>query len=158
MRAILAVLMLCAFVSGASAHPRRHWPHRPHVAYRHHGRHYLARGELRSAQSVRRHRASRSVGYPCNVAASLGGPCGCFASELIFGHSVRELWPARAWYGFPRTTPHAGAAAVHPHHVVIVESVNSDGTFIGHDSWGLSRRRVAGWTFVEPRGGRYASR
>src|SRR5690349_19839535 len=31
--------------------------------------------------------------------------CGCGASIEVFGKSIRELWLARAWFKFPRTSP-----------------------------------------------------
>lgn len=90
---------------------------------------------------------------PCVIAARMGGPCGCFASILTFGHSVRDLWLARNWYRFPRTSPHAGSVAVRPHHVAVVVANNGDGTVTIHDSWAVHRVRIAGLTFVEPRFG-----
>jgi hypothetical protein len=143
MRAFLAALCLCVVATAADARPHHHGQH-------HHYAHH--RGHYRMAAG------GRSLSAPCQMARSMGGPCGCFASELIFGHSIRNLWLAANWFGFPHTTPHVGAAAVHRHHVVIVARINGDGTFIGHDSWGMTRRRIAGWVFVDPHGGRYAAR
>jgi hypothetical protein len=87
----------------------------------------------------------------CRVASSLGGPCGCYASEAVFGHSVRNLWRADAWLKFPRTSPHAGAVAVWPgRHVAPVVANNGDGTITVADSWATHRVRVAGLVFVDP--------
>jgi hypothetical protein len=89
----------------------------------------------------------------CRIASSRGGPCGCYASEVVFGHSVRNLWRADAWLKFPRTTPHAGAVAVWPgRHVARVVANNGDGTITVADSWATHRVRVAGLVFVDPRG------
>ena len=87
----------------------------------------------------------------CRIASSLGGPCGCYASEAVFGHSVRNLWRANAWLKFPRTSPHAGAVAVWPgRHVAPVVANNGDGTITVADSWATHRVRVAGLVFVDP--------
>lgn len=88
----------------------------------------------------------------------MGGPCGCYASELVFGHPVRDLWLAWNWARkFPRTSPAVGMAAVRRHHVVIISAINGDGTFIGHDSWGHTRRPLRGWVFVNPHGSGFSS-
>jgi hypothetical protein len=80
-----------------------------------------------------------------------GGPCGCYASEVVFGHSVRNLWLADAWLKFPRTSPHAGAVAVWPgRHVARVLAANHDGTVTVDDSWATHRVRMAGLVFVDP--------
>jgi hypothetical protein len=93
------------------------------------------------------HRLSRE----CRIARSLGGPCGCYASEVVFGHSVRNLWLADAWLKFPRTSPHAGAVAVWPgRHVARVLAANHDGTVTVDDSWATHRVRTAGLVFVDP--------
>jgi hypothetical protein len=89
----------------------------------------------------------------CRTASSLGGPCGCWASEYFFGHSVRDLWLANAWLKFPHTAPRAGVAAVWPgRHVAPVVANNGDGTITVADSWATHRVRVAGLVFVDPRG------
>jgi hypothetical protein len=93
------------------------------------------------------HRLSRE----CRIARSLGGPCGCYASEVVFGHSVRNLWLADAWLKFPRTSPHAGAVAVWPgRHVARVLAANHNGTVTVDDSWATHRVRMAGLVFVDP--------
>jgi hypothetical protein len=96
----------------------------------------------------------------CQVARALGGPCGCFASEYFFGHSVRELWLANAWLSFPHVAPAAGTAAVWPgRHVAPVVADNNDGTVTVRDSWNPAHRVSArGLVFVDPRGGLPAAR
>lgn len=87
---------------------------------------------------------------PCQQAAHLGGPCGCVASEKIFGHSVRGLWSVAAWSQFPRTSPAPGMAAIWPgRHVEIVTVVNN-GTVITSSGRHTS---VARLVFVDPHGG-----
>jgi hypothetical protein len=63
----------------------------------------------------------------CWIAARKGGPCGCEASKLVYGHSVRDLWLVSNWRKFPRTTGHVGAAALWGnHHVEIVVADKGD--------------------------------
>jgi hypothetical protein len=93
----------------------------------------------------------------CRTAAALGGPCGCYASEHFFGHSVRSLWPAAAWLKFPRVSAAPGTAAIwlrgghHRNHVASVTSVNGDGTIIVSDNIGSRRVSAHGLIFVVPR-------
>ena len=121
--------------------PPKGWPTRPFSrVYRHGG--YI--GEALAGV----------LSLPCRIARSLGGPCGCYASELVFGHSVRELWLANNWLGFPRTTPAAGMVAVWPHrHVAVIEEANGDGTVTVHDSWAVHRVSMRGLVIVDPHGG-----
>jgi hypothetical protein len=114
----------------------------------------LAAAEVFSpARTVRRVEAQSNLSSECRTAAALGGPCGCFASEQLFGHSVRDLWRADAWLRFPRTSPGPGTAAVWPgRHVALVEAVNGDGTVTVRDSWNAHHVvRTAGLVFVAPR-------
>ena len=84
--------------------------------------------------------------------------CGCGASAKVYGHPVRELYLASNWYLFPRTSPHAGAAAVWPHHVAILESGSDGGTALAYDanSGGhltrIHRISLAGAAIVQPGG------
>jgi len=131
----LALAAIALTIAGTSANA--------HARYRHHHRHYVR--HFHSAF----HNALSSA---CQVARSMGGPCGCFASELLFGHSVRNLWLANNWLKFPRTPPAPGVAAVWPgRHVAVVTAVNHDGTVTVHDSWATHPVRMAGLVFVQPR-------
>lgn len=98
-----------------------------------------------------RYSGGRGLSAPCATARRLGGPCGCFASELLFGHSVRGLWLAANWFAFPRTTPKAGAVIVRQHHVVVIEAVHGNRATV-HDSWGIHEVSLAGKTVVDPHG------
>ena len=98
-----------------------------------------------------RYSGGRGLSAPCATARRLGGPCGCFASELLFGHSVRGLWLAATWFAFPRTTPKAGAVIVRQHHVVVIEAVHGNRATV-HDSWGIHEVSLAGKTIVDPHG------
>ena len=83
--------------------------------------------------------------------------CGCGASIYVFGENRRELWPASAWFRFPRTYAHAGAVAVRSHHVAVIIG-GSPGAWLLHDSnsgGGLTREHVRdlhGYVFVDPYG------
>lgn len=122
----------------------------------------------RPSQRPQQPRRARSA-YPATfVAHPTGCPrkafCGCGASVRVFGHSVRGLWLARAWYRFPRAAPAGGMVAVRPGHVFVLEA------HLGGDTWrvydansggGKTRihaRSIRGYTIVNPHGGaRYAT-
>ncbi len=125
--------------------------HRRHVrahyrrSYAHYGRSY-----------------SRALPSPCYLAARQGGPCGCVAMGHIFGRydhvlNGMNLWLARTWLGFPRTSPRPGTAAVWgTHHVEAIISNNGDGTITTSGPYGNRRVRIASVAIVDPHGG-YAS-
>lgn len=87
-------------------------------------------------------------------------PCGCWAQNYVFGSSERlmvvngrkvNLWLAWTWAQvFPRTTPHAGAVAVTPGHVVPIVGVPRPGYITVADSWQTHDVPVAGKVIVEP--------
>jgi hypothetical protein len=103
------------------------------------------------ASPVTRFASTALLSAACRAAAALGGPCGCYASERVFGHSVRDLWLASNWLRFPRTQAHAGAVAVWPgRHVALVVAQLGDGSVMVDDSWNhqhVTRAPV----YVEPR-------
>lgn len=129
-----------------------------------HGRHH--RADLRHAQRSKTpivtalgHGLAHMIGAEhlsaaCQTARSLGGPCGCFASEFFFGHSVRDLWRHEAWLRFPRAEPAAGTAAIwmgrKGHHVAPVVAVNGNGTITIHDNMGVRTVNSSGLIFVRP--------
>lgn len=119
-------------------------------------------GDLQSAQGLRSYTRIQRVhatrihfaygghlSHECRIAASLGGPCGCWASEYFFGHSVRSLWQARAWLlRFARVKAEPGIVAVWPHHVAPVVAVNGKQIKVA-DSWATHWRKSPG-VFVDP--------
>lgn len=122
----------------------------PQVAYREqtHGRATMAR-------------SARSYGYgnlsgPCQIAARMGGPCGCIAESLLLGRTEHVLngvnmWLASAWLAFAHVPAGPGTAAVMRGHVVAVVADNGNGTVRVHDSWAIhdvSKRRII--AFVDP--------
>lgn len=84
--------------------------------------------------------------------------CGCGAAVRVFGRPVRDLWPAAAWFKFPRAAPAAGMVAVRRHHVFVLEAP------LGGDRWQvydansgrratrIHARSIAGYAIVNPRG------
>jgi hypothetical protein len=85
--------------------------------------------------------------------------CGC-GLRIYLGLSDKRLNLAWNWARFfPRTSAHAGAAAVRRGHVMLLESQVSGSVWIVRDynsGSGLSRiheRDVRGYIFVEPRAG-----
>ena len=51
-----------------------------------------------------------------------GRSAGCGAAVKVPGHPRRDLWLARAWYRFPRTSPASGMVAVRRHPVFVLLS------------------------------------
>jgi hypothetical protein len=130
MRACFAAALLCLLAGAAQADPLMQ---QRHMTTRH--------------QASSRHVLSAAMyavlSAPCRLAAALGGPCGCFASEFFFGRSVRSLWRADAWLSFP--------------HVMPVVAVAADGAITVHDSWATHRvpaRLARRLVYVDPRGRR----
>lgn len=86
--------------------------------------------------------------------------CGCGVSARVYGHLVRDLYLARAWLRFPRSTCAAGNVAVFGrHHVAYIEACNgSTATLYDPNSGGHATRRhvrsIAGATIVDPNGNR----
>lgn len=84
--------------------------------------------------------------------------CACGASVEIFGRSIRALWPARAWYKFPRTSPAAGMVAVRSHHVFVLKQQIEGNIWlaIDHNSGGHMSRlhavSINGYKIVNPHG------
>lgn len=128
--------------------------------YRHHGHHVTHKYAKHLAWRHYRH-VNRRVTYrgnlpaPCRVAASMGGPCGCWAAYVLLGrldHVWRgvNLWLANDWLRFPHVAAAPGTAAVWPHrHVAPVVAVKGN-TVIVRDSWAVHPVRMAGLVFVQP--------
>ncbi len=82
--------------------------------------------------------------------------CGCGAAVEFFGKPVRELWLARSWFRFPRTTPAPNTAAVRRGHVFkLVRHVRDDvWLVVDHNSGGhrsrLHERSIRGYVIVDP--------
>ena len=119
-------------------------------------------GYSRSGQAMVAGGSETILGHPAGCPARAF--CACGASVEVFGHSVRELWPAAAWYKFPRTSPAAGMVAVRLHHVFVLRDhvegsiwMTADYNSGGHQSR-LHARSIAGYTIVNPHASRYASR
>ena len=107
------------------------------------------------------HRSAYSYDQGQIVAHPAGCPwsqfCGCGASVEIFGHPIRDLFLAWNWaVKFPRTYPHARAAAVWRHHVAVLLSGEDGGTALAYDanSGGhltrVHRISLAGAVIVQP--------
>lgn len=86
--------------------------------------------------------------------------CGCGAALHVFGRHVRDLWTAASWYRFPRAAPASGHVAVRRHHVFVLEQHVAGDTWLvydansgGHETR-IHERSIAGYTIVDPHGGR----
>lgn len=84
--------------------------------------------------------------------------CACGAAVKVFGKAVRALWPARAWFRFPRA--HAGSemVAVRRHHVFVLDRQAEGGLWwvwdynSGHHQSRHHIRDISGFTIVNPLG------
>lgn len=84
--------------------------------------------------------------------------CGCGVSVKVFGHPVRDLYPASAWRRFPRAAAGPGMVAVWRGHVAYIISAEGDGEATlydpnggGHKTW-IHKRSLAGALIVDPHG------
>jgi hypothetical protein len=154
---IASLCLLFAFATTAANANQRHH-HRHHLTHKY-GRHLAMRHYYRHHHFHHTHLVSHSAALPgpCRVAASMGGPCGCWAAYTLLGrldHVWRgiNLWLADDWMKFPRAPPEEALAAVWPHHHVapIVPGTYKDGTIVVRDSWKTHRVRTAGLVFVRP--------
>jgi hypothetical protein len=163
MRYAVIVLLVALFVTPAHAYPGSWTPQFPlETGYSSHtprDRHFTRHRHIAHQRARHRHYGySGGLSGACQSARRQGGPCGCVAQEKIFGLSARllngiNLWLARSWLGFPRTSPAAGMAAVWPgRHVEAVASVNGDGTVTTDGPYGLRRVRIGSVVFVNPHG------
>jgi hypothetical protein len=130
----------------------RHWAHRldrPDRFLLSRKRHQTAALTVSGERAV--------LPQPCRVAASMGGPCGCWAAYVLLGrldhvwHGI-NLWLANDWLRFPRAEPSLAAAVVWPgrHVAPIVPGSYRNGTVVVRDSWATHRVRTAGLVFVQP--------
>jgi len=163
---VLASVMLSLVTSQspAGAHQLRHrgFYHQGHhygryLAVRH--RHHVHRYASRRVKHVGRRVAGARVVLPapCKVAASMGGPCGCWTeySTRGFLDHVREgvnWWLAGDWLGLRRSIPVLGTAAVWKDrsHVAPVLRDNKDGTVTVRDYWGVRKVSLKTVVIVDP--------
>lgn len=127
---------------------------------------------LSSPVQARHYRHYRHIGHTSPSEVFLPHPsgcprvafCACGAAVEVFGRAIRSLWPAEAWFKFPRSYPAPGNVAVRRHHVFVlrehvegllweVADYNS-----GHHLSRLHERSISGYAIVNPHGARYASR
>lgn len=82
--------------------------------------------------------------------------CGCGASVAVFGHPVRSLYLASAWFKFPHTSPQSGAVAVRRGHVFVLKQHIEGNIWMVYDanSGGnqtrIHERSITGYTIVMP--------
>lgn len=82
--------------------------------------------------------------------------CGCGAAVDVFKAPRRDLWQARAWFKFPRSSPSSGMVAVRRGHVFVLRQHIRDSIWLVYDanSGGrktrLHERSISGWTIVNP--------
>jgi hypothetical protein len=149
-RMILSGAAIAAIVWASPAEARHHYysvhnnhSHRAHVRYRHH--------------VVARHGGGKPSCFW--TAASMGGPCGCWAAYVLLGkvehvwHGI-NLWLADDWLKFPHVSMAEATAVVWPHRHVAptVPGTYQNGTIVVRDSWATHRVRTAGLIGVRPGG------
>jgi hypothetical protein len=159
--AATAVSLIAAATSAAEAR-HHHYYARHYANHQHYGR-YLATRHWRYAHRthLRRHYSAHvgrsALPGPCRVAASMGGPCGCWADHVLgvsgsLSHVWKgiNLWLANDWRRFPHVAPEQANAAVWPgrHFAPIIPGTYHDGTVVVRDSWMTHRIRVAGLVLV----------
>lgn len=122
---------------------------------------------LSLTQSYSQEAGSSAIMYPQISSGHIQGRpvqcprrfCGCDLSIEIFGRADPSLFPAVAWYRFPRAHPAPGMVAVRKHHVMrlIAPAGGSNWTVRDPNSGGgLTRvhtRSIVGFTIVDPRRG-----
>lgn len=126
-------------------------------------RHRLRRHRVKHPRYVRMAEAGGSyLPHPSGCPARAF--CACGAAFEIFGIARRDLWPANAWYRFPRAAPGYHKVAVRPHHVFVLREqiegtrwLTADYNSGGHLSR-LHVRDIRGYTIVDPHAIRMASR
>lgn len=93
-----------------------------------------------------------------NIARPAGCPrlwCGCYMALKVFGKHRRDLWYAKNWLKFPRTSPSPGAIAVLHRpgggHVGIVQHILSNGDPVlksGNTSGGVAIARYSKYRVI----------
>ena len=168
-RFTVALIALIALSFPAQARHFRHYHH----TYRHHHHHlYEASWHFAHKSSVvrySRHAHSRvASGFneaflPHPAGCPVRQFCGCGAAVEVFGVAKRSLWLAANWFHFPHTSPAPGMVGVRSHHVFVLRQHIEGSVWLiadynsgGHQSR-LHQRSIAGYTIVNPYGGRYAS-
>ena len=161
MRSLLAALIICLFANTSAQAAHRH--HQYHSWHRVQTRHewggftpFRFFGDFVDGVN---HAIGQIVGHPYGCPAVAF--CGCGVSVKVFGHPVRNLWLARNWLKFPRSSPAPGNVAVFRGggHVAYIEQVYGDGTALVYDpnSGGHQTREhrvsIRGAVVVSPRGG-----
>lgn len=109
-----------------------------------------------TSHAVHAKTSKQQLPHPAGCPKSLF--CGCGAAVTIYGSPKRELWPASAWFKFPKTSPAPGMVAVRSHHVFVIKQVLGPSTVlaIDHNSGGgrswLVVRSLAGYSVRNPHG------
>ena len=89
--------------------------------------------------------------------------CRCGSTQAAyFGlpriYNGHNLWEAKEWGHFPRTSLHAGAVGVKPHHVFRIVQLLGNGRAIVADDRGQHEYNIAGAIFVDVNGNGVAHR
>lgn len=141
---IVGLTILLCFVSQAEAKHRRHHYHHHHRVH-----HYYVN-------------QTGTIYLPHPAGCPRTNFCACGASTVIFGRSIRSLWPTSAWLRFPRAFPAHLMAAVRPGHMFVLDRhVQGDIWWVKDFNSGGHRSRyhmrsIRGYRIVNPMASRYA--
>lgn len=144
-RTLIAAVFTIALTTNMAEARHHHRHHHHHYVHHYHHHIHYAGGYDRGT----------IVSHPPGCPARLF--CGCGAAVRIFGRPIRELFLARNWFHFPRTSPAPGMAAVRNGHVFVLEHPLPDGRWQVYDAnsgGGQTRihaRSLAGYSIVNPR-------
>lgn len=139
--AILAVAVLCALTINAEARKRTVVADPGcNVIFPCAGVEPSPRGEriakqvgFGAAQKVYKPRADATI-VPHPSGCPSRAFCACGAAVRLLGAPIRSLWPAVAWFRFPRAAPAPNMAGVRPHHVVALISHVSGSRWMVYDA------------------------
>jgi hypothetical protein len=142
-KTIMAAFLIAAFSLVAGSVQARQHHHYHHKRIHHYNTTYVAD-----------YSDERIVSHPYGCPRTAF--CGCGSSVEVFGHPVKSLYRAAAWFKFPRAAPAPGMAAVRNHHVMIIKALDGNGNAVVYDpnSGGhqtrIHIRSLAGYRIVNP--------
>ncbi len=159
-----SVLIVLTFSIPAQARSfYHHYGHKHYHHLTHRYSHYLTKRHFRHYHRyAHRRRYIQAAGRsplpgPCQVAAGMGGPCGCWTEWHTRGFldHVRDginWWLAGDWLRFQQAIPVPGTAAVWKNrsHVAPVMYANADGSVTVRDYWGVHRVQRKLVVIVDP--------
>lgn len=162
-RFLLALTIAMSFIVTANAQPRHHRHHHHHKTHITNTQNCFL-GLCNTATVVAEvGDRMKATFLPHPRGCPARNFCACGASVEIFGRSIRSLWPAAAWFSFPRTEPAPNMVGVRRHHIVVLKRHIKGSVWLVYDanSGGhrtrLHQRSIAGFSIRNPHASRYAA-